>query len=300
MVKLVIITLLITAALTAIAIYVQVNKNVLSLPVSTGTTVLAILLPLLATANFFYGPLLQRNLQRRNGSFASSTREFASQALQLLQFALVVFLLTVSSEGFLPGGPGRGTLACGLEGAWQRLWSARDGHAIGRIQDAFNCCGLNSVRDRAWPPESNQCSKLYKRSTPCIGPWRAAMQRDAGLEFVVAAAVGVLQVSFPPFLASSIRPMSSFEVPQLVQLVLSRLRVARDGGARGYRRITRRESADQEEGLVANNEDGANHDGGEEDDDSDRPRWNYGAIDEGRTSRIEPSHLGEERNHWRS
>ncbi|RYO77327.1 hypothetical protein DL766_009718 [Monosporascus sp. MC13-8B] len=285
MVKLVVIYLLITAALVAIAIYVQVNSSVLSLPVSTGTTVLAIVLPLLAIVNFFYSPVLQRILQRRTGSSASSTREFAPQALQLLQFALVVVLLTVSSESFLPGSPGRSTLACSLEGAWQRLWSVHDGRAIERIQDAFNCCGFNSVRDRAWPPhnnrdnQDNQCSVLYRRSTPCVGPWRAAMQRDAGLEFVVAAAVGVLQ---------------------LVQLVLSRLRVARNGGSRGYRQITHRGSADQEEGLVANEEDGANHVGGEEDDDADTPRRNYGAIDEGRTPRIEPSHLGEERNHWRS
>ncbi|RYP89380.1 hypothetical protein DL770_004442 [Monosporascus sp. CRB-9-2] len=292
MVKLGVIYLLIAAALTAIATYVQVNSSVLSLPLSTGTTVLAILLPLLATANFFYRPILQRALQRRNGSSASSTRELAPQALQLLQFALTVVLLTMSSEGFLPGGPGRGTVACGLEGTWQRLYSAHDGRAIERIQDAFNCCGYNSVRDRVWPPPppppphqpphqpppQSQCSTLYGRSTPCVGPWRAAMQRDAGLEFVVAAAVGVLQ---------------------LVQLVLSRRRAARNRGARGYRQITHRESADQADGLIANDEDGANHTGGEEDDDADRPRRNYGAIDEGRTPRLEPSHLGEERNHWR-
>ncbi|RYP29228.1 hypothetical protein DL767_006827 [Monosporascus sp. MG133] len=285
MVKVVVIYLLITAALTAIAIYVQVNSSLLSLPVSTGTTVLAILLPLLATANFFYSLIPQRVHQRRNGSFASSARELAPQALQLLQFALAVVLLTMSSEGFLPGEPGRGTLTCGLNGAWQRLYSAKDGRAIERIQDAFNCCGFNSVDDRVWPPvnnrkkQKNQCAALYGENTPCVGPWRAAMQRDAGLEFVVAAAAGVLQ---------------------LVQLVLSRRRAARNGDARGYRQIRHRESADQEEGLVANDEDGANHAGGEEDDDADRPRRNYGAIDEGRTPRLEPSHLGEERNHWRS
>ncbi|RYP05339.1 hypothetical protein DL765_009858 [Monosporascus sp. GIB2] len=287
MVKLVVIYLLITAALAAIAIYVQVNASVLSLPVSTGTTVLTIVLPLLAIVNFFYSPVLQRILQRRNGSLASSTRELPPQALQLLQFALVVVLLTVSSESFLPGGLGRGTLACSLEGAWQRLWSAHDVRAIERIQNAFNCCGLNSPRDRAWPPhtgdskgkQKNECEVLYNRSTPCVGPWRAAMQRDAGLEFVVAAAVGLLQ---------------------LVQLVRSRLRVARNGGSRGYRQIRHRESADQEGGLGANEENGANHVGGEEDDDADTPGRNYGAIDEGRAPRIAPSHLGEERNHWRS
>ncbi|RYP52035.1 hypothetical protein DL768_002718 [Monosporascus sp. mg162] len=295
MVKLMVIYLLITAALVAIAIFVQVNSSVLTLPLWTGTTVLAILLPLLAIVNFFFSPILQRVPQRRDGSFASSTRELAPQALQLLQFALTVVLLTVSSEGFLPGGPGRGTLACRLEGTWQRLWSTHDGRAIGRIQDALNCCGFNTIQDRGWPPppppppgppgehrpppDNNRCSTLYGRNTPCVGPWRAAMQRDAGLEFVVAAAVGVLQ---------------------LVQLVLSRRCVARNSGARGYRPITHRESADQEERLVTDDEDGANHAGGEEDDDADRPRRNYGAIAEGRTPRLEPSHLGEERNHWRS
>ena len=88
---------------------------------------------------------------------------------------------------------------CVLSTTWQRLFSTHDAEAIRRIQDSLGCCGFNSVKDRAWPFQghemSRQCSEIYGRSTACAEPWGAALQRNAGLEFGVVLAVGVLQVS---------------------------------------------------------------------------------------------------------
>lgn len=80
------------------------------------------------------------------------------------------------------------------------MWRAHDAEAIRRIQDAFNCCGLNSVKDRAWPfPRGGapavDCAAQWGRTTPCVGPWTAALRQSSGADFAVVAGVGLLQVS---------------------------------------------------------------------------------------------------------
>lgn len=170
--------------------YVQVTSSTLSLPLSTGTTVLTIILPLLAAANVFYTPYLSSFLRQKLTS-SSALQQLLPVALQVLQGILTVVLATLSAEGFIPGQ----LLDCSLHGNWQRMYREHDGRSIERIQDSFTCCGLRTVKDMDWP--RLQCSALYgDRHDACIGPWRAAMQRSAGLEFAVAVTVGILQVSF--------------------------------------------------------------------------------------------------------
>ncbi|KAK7752594.1 hypothetical protein SLS62_005363 [Diatrype stigma] len=168
---------------------VQVNSSSLTLPIALGTTILTIALPLIAVANFFYSPILYRISQQQAGRFFF-LRQFGLSGFQILQGVLAVILITLSFQGFLPGE----RLDCSLENNWKHLWRAHDGRAIERIQDAFNCCGFNTIKDRAWPPQLGQCTQLYGRHSACAGPWRASMQRNSGLEFAVAATVGILQV----------------------------------------------------------------------------------------------------------
>lgn len=84
-----------------------------------------------------------------------------------------------------------------------RMFRAHNAGAIRRVQDALECCGLNSIKDRAYPfgkigPSS--CAETYGRSRSCRGPWMAAMQTNAGVDFGVVIAVGLLQVcSSTPF-----------------------------------------------------------------------------------------------------
>lgn len=144
---------------------------------------------MIALANFFYGPALYRLSQQQAGAF-SLLRQFGPPGLQILQGVLAVVLITLSFQGFLPGE----RLDCSLENNWKRLWMTHDGRAIERIQDAFNCCGFKTIKDRAWPPQIGQCSQLYGRQSACVGSWRASMQRNSGLEFAVAVTVGILQV----------------------------------------------------------------------------------------------------------
>lgn len=88
-------------------------------------------------------------------------------------------------------------LKCGLDERWQLMFKQKDERAIRAIQDSFNCCGLNSVFDRAFPFRDgarSECSTVYGRSKSCFGEWRKAEQTTAGLFFLVAIIVFVIKV----------------------------------------------------------------------------------------------------------
>jgi hypothetical protein len=166
---------------------VQYTASTLSLPISTGTTVLTILLPLFAVANIIYTPMLNRLLR------SSALQQQVLPALHILQGGIAVIIATLAAQGFAPGS----VLNCGLETKWQELWSTHNGRAIERIENAFDCCGFKSIRDRTWPRQ--QCSEIYGRDTPCVAPWRASMQRTSGLQFAIAVLAGIFQVSLSPY-----------------------------------------------------------------------------------------------------
>ncbi|TRX94704.1 hypothetical protein FHL15_004476 [Xylaria flabelliformis] len=172
---------LLVIALIGIAIYVQVTSSTLSLPISTATTVLTILLPLFAAANVVYTPFLSRL------AGSPTLQQLLLPALHIIQGGLTVIIATLAAQGFAPSQ----TLNCALERKWQSLWHSHDGRAIERIQNAFDCCGYRSVRDRDWPDP--QCEDIYHRHTSCNVPWGAAMQRTSGLEFTVAVIAGIIQ-----------------------------------------------------------------------------------------------------------
>ncbi|KAI0911392.1 hypothetical protein F4823DRAFT_636536 [Ustulina deusta] len=259
-------------ALIAIAIYVQVTSSTLSLPISTGTIVLTILLPLFAVANLFYTPVLNRLVQ------SSILQQLLLPALHVLQGGLTIVIATLAAQGFVPGP----TLNCGLEVAWQRLWHTHDGRAIERIQNAFDCCGLHSVRDRPWPPQPQQdCQAIYHRSTSCGVPWTASMQRTSGLQFAVAVVTGIIQ---------------------LAHLVYLRQRVGRNSTDRGFKRLAERTEASESGRLIEE----PYHDGDDsgvsvDQDASQSTSPGAQAAQDNAPHRVEPSGLGhDEANEWRS
>jgi hypothetical protein len=90
-------------------------------------------------------------------------------------------------------------LTCGLNEQWASLFRAKESKSVRRIQDAFNCCGLHSVKDKAWPfPDKNHgvdaCVKAFGRTKSCFESWRGEEQRMAVLLLLVPIAVFVWQV----------------------------------------------------------------------------------------------------------
>jgi hypothetical protein len=177
-------------ALIAVAIYVQVSSETLPVPIALGVRILTIILPVFTMTTLYFGPWLRRmfhdRVESRLGCLLTPIIIYASQAI------LAVVLATLSTQGSVPGS----ALDCSLHTAWQRLWSAHDGASLERIQNAFSCCGLVSVNDMSWPRQgtTNLCPTLYHRSTACVGPWRAVVQRNAGLECAVVVACGLMQI----------------------------------------------------------------------------------------------------------
>jgi hypothetical protein len=99
------------------------------------------------------------------------------------------------------------TVECLMKNRWLGLWRDRNGEAIRLIQDTLNCCGLNSLKDMAYPiSDSKTCAAIFGRDQVCRGPWRSALRGSAGADFGIVIAVGVLQVSclLPPSLTIAI------------------------------------------------------------------------------------------------
>ncbi|SPO05161.1 uncharacterized protein DNG_07847 [Cephalotrichum gorgonifer] len=180
---------LVTLLLVGLAIYENVNAATLSLPIPPLLTILATLLPFVALANIIFHQHLvtPANVPARQRLLAIT--------LQALQAILTTALATLFLSDVVPSAARN----CLLSTTWQRLFSAHDSESVRRIQDALDCCGFNTVRDRAWPfpgqPTSRPCAEVYARTTPCAEPWRMALQRNAGLGFCVVLGVGVLQIS---------------------------------------------------------------------------------------------------------
>ena len=113
-------------------------------------------------------------------------------ALQAAQGMLTTALATLFLAA-LAGWPGGNTVNCALDATWNRWWRARDYQAIGAVQNALTCRGMNSPCDRAWP-QADTTKKCQDHSDPCAPLWRAAALRDLSMALAVAVTIGVLQV----------------------------------------------------------------------------------------------------------
>ncbi len=191
--------------------YEKHTASALALPVSQTLPVLAILLPFLGILNAALPFLLaaaQRGLRGHRPRLrpALSATPVADilvptlsvRALQLAQLVLAVVLAT----GFFANAAPSDVRTCLVGTTWQRMFASKDAATLRRIQDAFNCCGLNSVRDRAWPFAEDlaggiggaPCADRFGRTQSCAAPWTAALQSMGHTEGVVAVLVAVLQV----------------------------------------------------------------------------------------------------------
>lgn len=162
----------------------------LSLPISSVVTILTILLPIISLFNSFIYPSLLHNT--RNSP--NHLRRLSPTILQTLQGLLTTVLATLLFEDVVPSA----TVECLLENQWKNMFRAKDGESIRLIQDTLNCCGLNTLKDRAYPftkpPAPSPCAEMFGRNLACRAPWKAGLRSSAGADFGVVIAVGLLQV----------------------------------------------------------------------------------------------------------
>lgn len=90
-------------------------------------------------------------------------------------------------------------LNCALERRWLRLYANHDARAIKRIQEAHQCCGLMTTKDKAWPFQdanhrADACVRAFDRTKSCFRDWRQDEQVFAGLLLFVALTTLILKV----------------------------------------------------------------------------------------------------------
>ncbi|KAF6794609.1 hypothetical protein CSOJ01_13652 [Colletotrichum sojae] len=191
-----IVYLVVCLVLIGIAIAAHVSSANLALPIAPFLTLLPIFLPILGAANALVYPRL---LFKASQSPARA-EQLLPTTLQTLQGILTTALAVLFLQSAMPNA----NLTCGLTTTWQQMFAGKDEGTIKRIQDSLNCCGLNSVKDRASPFTGDiRCAQRYGRDTPCIGPWRDMTIRNSTMDLVVVLAVGVLQILTLLFMQSA-------------------------------------------------------------------------------------------------
>ncbi|KAB5583545.1 hypothetical protein GE09DRAFT_1278743 [Coniochaeta sp. 2T2.1] len=180
----------ISLLLLGVAIYEHTNTTALSLPIPPASTISTILLPILSFLNTVYF-----SSTSSRSAPSTSRRPILPPSLQIIQTILTTVLFTTFSSTLLPSQINQ----CSLSTRWQTLWQGHDANTIRRIQDALDCCGFNSVKDRAWPfPNKNNpqpgCAAQFERTASCAAPWGREMRSAAGVEVGVVLGVGLLQL----------------------------------------------------------------------------------------------------------
>lgn len=126
------------------------------------------------------------------------------QASRIFQITIAVFLVYEAVLATLAGthiSPPL-SLDCGLRERWQALFRAKDEERVRMIQDSFQCCGLESTRDMAWPfPQAGRgadaCERMFEGRDRCLEPWKAEERKVAVFLLVVPVAVFVWMVGLP-------------------------------------------------------------------------------------------------------
>lgn len=131
--------------------------------------------------------------------FQARQNGFTLPTVPAYLFSVLPIVLIVLSTVF---GIPTSLFTCGLENRWQHLFRIKDDQAIRAIQDTLRCCGLNSVRDRAWPFPSNSvdaraCERTQGWNIRCLDPWQRQESAVAGMVGLSNFSSLALVVSFP-------------------------------------------------------------------------------------------------------
>lgn len=157
-------------------------------------SVATIVLPILSGVALRAAQSLIRPTEKNRSDFKRSFPRSAMVVTMLL-FIYDTIIATLAFTYIVPPS----NLKCQLEGRWAWLFSQKSADVIRRIQDRHQCCGFNSVRDRAWPfPDSSHtavaCSEAFGRERSCFGGWRQDEQITAGMLLLVAVVLFLLKV----------------------------------------------------------------------------------------------------------
>ncbi|KAH0170377.1 hypothetical protein KCU67_g2667, partial [Aureobasidium melanogenum] len=191
----VILSVLYLGALTAMAAYAVHQTSTLSLPIPSSLTTLALALPPFAGLCMETSTALASSLAQHPKLRHRHARNFPAVLLPstLTILGLLVYITVVATLSGTHVSP-IGGLGCALREKWQSMFHEKNAGKIKRVQDAFDCCGLRSVRDMPFPFPGHggtvdTCSQRFDRHVGCESAWRDKERTVAGL--MIGVAVGV-------------------------------------------------------------------------------------------------------------
>ncbi|KAK5169970.1 hypothetical protein LTR04_005424 [Oleoguttula sp. CCFEE 6159] len=164
-----------------------------SLPIPLALAAFTLALPPIAGLSLESTTALNSRDSAKGRSFRTST-SFLVAMIVLCVYETAI--ATLAGTHIAPVGG----LRCGLEEQWAGLFRARKAERIRRIQDAFQCCGLLGVKDRAFPfPDkehgNDACVKAYGWQKSCLESWRAEERTVATLLILVPLLVFLWKVN---------------------------------------------------------------------------------------------------------
>jgi hypothetical protein len=157
--------------------------------ISPTLSILTVVLPIFGFLNTAFYPSIRRTTK----SSSSGIAQLAPLILQVLQALVTTILATLLLDRAVPSE----MMGCMLDKKWMSMFRAHDAGSIRRIQDAFDCCGLNSIRDRAYPFPGiapSNCAETYGRRSACREPWSGALKTLSSWDLSVVLGVGLIQV----------------------------------------------------------------------------------------------------------
>ncbi|KAH8426523.1 uncharacterized protein LDX57_004258 [Aspergillus melleus] len=167
-----------------------------SLPLPSWLPVITTLLPpLTVTVLAAISILIPRT--RANATAATNVAQRALFLIDQAHSILSTIIATLALAYLFP----ENILSCRLEQQWQTYFSARNAGAIRSIQDTFQCCGLRSTHDRAWPFKDrthgdDACERQLGFRQSCFAPWREEQRSVSWMIFVAAVLVWAVKVGY--------------------------------------------------------------------------------------------------------
>lgn len=145
----------------------------LSLPLPLAVLIISTFFPILTSA---LAPFVTRYFRARKYGFSLLT--ILAYLLSLLPLILIVLAFVYGLPSSL--------FTCSLQSRWHHLFQLKNAQAIRAIQDTLQCCGLNSVRDQAWPFPSNTidagaCQRTQGWNVRCLERWSRQASTTAGI-----------------------------------------------------------------------------------------------------------------------
>lgn len=136
-------------------------------------------------------PALAALLPMLNLTAATKLREVAGAATTTLLVADAV-LISLSAARLGAGN-------CALVSEWTGYFREHNGAAIKGIQDALQCCGLNTVRTMAYPFPGHgvgvdECARTTGRSASCLARWRGEEQAVSVWMLAVGVVLAAIKV----------------------------------------------------------------------------------------------------------